>query len=62
MAARCPAAAGGVRGPERPETLLASLRWRRRSSLVLRDEEEDGAPPHRTSIDLDGGTVVVRLP
>ncbi|MFD8212908.1 DUF6191 domain-containing protein [Streptomyces sp. NPDC059697] len=32
----------------------------RQSALVLRDDEEDGAPPHRTTIDLDGGTAVVR--
>ncbi|QIQ01656.1 DUF6191 domain-containing protein [Streptomyces liangshanensis] len=34
----------------------------RRSALVLRDDEEDGAPPHRTTVDLDGRTAVVRLP
>ncbi|MFF7886431.1 DUF6191 domain-containing protein [Streptomyces sp. NPDC020794] len=34
----------------------------RQSALVLRDDEEDGAPPHRTTIDLDGGTAVVRRP
>ncbi|WP_151773463.1 DUF6191 domain-containing protein [Streptomyces abyssomicinicus] len=34
----------------------------RQSSLVLRDDEEDGAPPHRTTVDLAGGTAVVRLP
>ncbi len=34
----------------------------RQSSLVLRDDEEDGAPPHRTRVDLDGGVAVVRLP
>lgn len=33
----------------------------RRSSLMLRDEENDGAPP-RTRIDLDAGTAVVRRP
>ncbi|MEV7419230.1 DUF6191 domain-containing protein [Streptomyces sp. NPDC089919] len=33
----------------------------RRSALVMRDDEEDGAPP-RTRIDLDGGTALVRLP
>ncbi|MFI0944247.1 DUF6191 domain-containing protein [Streptomyces sp. NPDC021020] len=33
----------------------------RRSALLLRDEEDDGAPPHRTTVDLDGGTAVVRL-
>ncbi|MCX5207297.1 DUF6191 domain-containing protein [Streptomyces sp. NBC_00237] len=34
----------------------------RQSSLVMRDDEEDGAPPHRTTVDLRGGTAVVRLP
>ncbi|MFJ2770877.1 DUF6191 domain-containing protein [Streptomyces sp. NPDC087300] len=34
----------------------------RQSALVLRDDEEDGAPPNRTSVDLDGGVAVVRLP
>ncbi|MFF3584020.1 MULTISPECIES: DUF6191 domain-containing protein [Streptomyces] len=34
----------------------------RQSALVLRDDEEDGAPPHRTTIDLAGGTAVVRRP
>ncbi|MET9734858.1 DUF6191 domain-containing protein [Streptomyces sp. NPDC006458] len=33
----------------------------RQSSLTLRDDEEDGAPPHRTTVDLDGGTAVVRM-
>ncbi|MER7759032.1 DUF6191 domain-containing protein [Streptomyces sp. NPDC097619] len=33
----------------------------RRSSLVMRDDEEDGAPP-RTRVDLDGGTAVIRVP
>ncbi|WUH99285.1 DUF6191 domain-containing protein [Spirillospora sp. NBC_00431] len=33
----------------------------RRSSLMMRDEESDGAPP-RTRIDLDAGTAVVRRP
>ena len=32
----------------------------RQSTLVLRDDEEDGAPPHRTTVDLDAGTAVVR--
>jgi hypothetical protein len=31
----------------------------KRSSLVLRDEENDGAPP-RSTVDLDGGTAVIR--
>lgn len=34
----------------------------RQSSLVMRDDEEDGAPPNRTRVDLDGGVAVVRLP
>ncbi|MFD0690765.1 DUF6191 domain-containing protein [Actinomadura fibrosa] len=33
----------------------------RRSSLMLRDEEGDAAPP-RTRVDLDAGTAVVRRP
>ncbi|MEU8950212.1 DUF6191 domain-containing protein [Streptomyces sp. NPDC048489] len=32
----------------------------RRSSLVMRDDEEDGAPAHRTTVDLNAGTAVVR--
>lgn len=31
----------------------------RESALVLRDDEEDGAPPHRTRVDLDSGVAVV---
>ncbi|MER8070511.1 DUF6191 domain-containing protein [Streptomyces sp. NPDC094034] len=34
----------------------------RQSSLLLRADEEDGAPPHRTTVDLDGGTAVIRMP
>ncbi|MFE6282515.1 DUF6191 domain-containing protein [Streptomyces sp. NPDC057877] len=34
----------------------------RQSALVMRDDEEDGAPPHRTRVDLEGGVAVVRLP
>ncbi|MFF5894369.1 DUF6191 domain-containing protein [Streptomyces argenteolus] len=34
----------------------------RQSALLMRDDEEDGAPPHRTTVDLEGGTAVVRLP
>ncbi|MET7352143.1 DUF6191 domain-containing protein [Streptomyces mirabilis] len=30
--------------------------------LLLRDDEEDGAPPHGTTIALEGGTAVVRGP
>ncbi|WP_433467359.1 DUF6191 domain-containing protein [Spirillospora sp. CA-128828] len=33
----------------------------RRSSLMLRDEENDGGPP-RTRVDLDAGTAIVRRP
>ncbi|MER6094343.1 DUF6191 domain-containing protein [Streptomyces sp. NPDC001728] len=33
----------------------------RRSSLVLRDDEEDGAPPNRSTVDLSGGRAVIRL-
>ncbi|MFJ6216502.1 DUF6191 domain-containing protein [Streptomyces sp. NPDC092296] len=33
----------------------------RKSSLLIRDEEGDGAPP-RTRVDLDGGRAVIRLP
>ncbi|MFF7244749.1 DUF6191 domain-containing protein [Embleya sp. NPDC008237] len=34
----------------------------RRTALMLRDDEEDGAPPNRTTVDLDRETAVVRLP
>lgn len=34
----------------------------RRSALVLRDDEEDGAPPHHSTVDLTGGRAVIRLP
>ncbi|MER5768053.1 DUF6191 domain-containing protein [Streptomyces sp. NPDC001985] len=34
----------------------------RQSALLLKDDEEDGAPPHRSTVDLDGGRAVVRLP
>ncbi|MCX4552938.1 DUF6191 domain-containing protein [Streptomyces sp. NBC_01387] len=33
----------------------------RQSALVMRDDEEDGAPPNRTTVDLERGTVVVRM-
>jgi hypothetical protein len=33
----------------------------RQSALVMRDDEEDGAPPHHTTVDLAGGVAVVRL-
>ncbi|MCX5149766.1 DUF6191 domain-containing protein [Streptomyces sp. NBC_00320] len=34
----------------------------RQSALVLGDDEEDGAPPHRTTVDLETGIAVVRMP
>ncbi|MEU8758618.1 DUF6191 domain-containing protein [Streptomyces sp. NPDC048659] len=34
----------------------------RQSALVMRDDEEDGAPPHRTTVDLAGGRAVIRMP
>ncbi|MGX1267510.1 hypothetical protein RKD18_000704 [Streptomyces phaeoluteigriseus] len=34
----------------------------RQSALVMRDDEEDRAPPNRTTVDLAGGTAVVRMP
>ncbi|MCM2391245.1 DUF6191 domain-containing protein [Streptomyces albipurpureus] len=34
----------------------------RQSALLLKDDDEDGAPPHRSTVDLDGGRAVVRLP
>ncbi|MFD4571920.1 DUF6191 domain-containing protein [Streptomyces sp. NPDC058417] len=34
----------------------------RQSSLLLRADEDEGAPPHRTTVDLDGGTAVIRVP
>jgi hypothetical protein len=33
----------------------------RQSSLVLRDDQGDGAPP-RTRVDLEGGRAVLRMP
>lgn len=33
----------------------------RQSALLLRDDEQDGAPPHRSTVDLDGGLAVIRL-
>ncbi|MFE3069263.1 DUF6191 domain-containing protein [Streptomyces sp. NPDC059247] len=33
----------------------------RQSALVLRDDEEDGAPPHRSTVDLKGGRAVIRI-
>ncbi|MFI9169874.1 DUF6191 domain-containing protein [Streptomyces lincolnensis] len=34
----------------------------RQSSLVVPDNEDDGAPPNRTTVDLTSGTAVVRMP
>jgi hypothetical protein len=34
----------------------------RQSAPVLPDNEDDGAPPNRTTVDLAGGIAVVRLP
>ncbi|MER5846522.1 DUF6191 domain-containing protein [Streptomyces sp. NPDC002012] len=34
----------------------------RQSALLLRDDEEDGAPPNRSTVDLDNGLAVIRLP
>jgi hypothetical protein len=34
----------------------------RQSALILRDDDEDGAPPHRTVVDLEAGTAVLRIP
>ncbi|MGW2848355.1 DUF6191 domain-containing protein [Streptomyces sp. NPDC001108] len=34
----------------------------RQTALVLLDDEEDGAPPHRTEADLERGSAVIRLP
>jgi hypothetical protein len=34
----------------------------RQSALILRDDEEDGAPPNQTMVDLEVGTAVVRMP
>lgn len=34
----------------------------RQSALLLRDDEEDGAPPSRSTVDLGGGRAVIRLP
>lgn len=34
----------------------------RQSALLLRDDEEDGAPPNRSTVDLTGGRAVIRLP
>ncbi len=33
----------------------------RQSALVMRDDEEDGAPPHHSTVDLTGGRAVIRL-
>ncbi|MCZ0990771.1 DUF6191 domain-containing protein [Streptomyces diastatochromogenes] len=33
----------------------------RQSALVLRDDEEDGAPPHRSTVDPTTGIAVIRV-
>ncbi|MFE1885914.1 DUF6191 domain-containing protein [Streptomyces diastatochromogenes] len=33
----------------------------RQSALVLRDDEEDGTPPHRSTVDLKTGIAVIRV-
>lgn len=33
----------------------------RQSALIMPDNEDTGAPPNRTTVDLDGGTAVVRM-
>ncbi|MFF3606541.1 DUF6191 domain-containing protein [Streptomyces sp. NPDC002463] len=33
----------------------------RQSALVLRDDEEDGAPPRHSTVDLGGGRAVIRI-
>src|SRR5207248_609723 len=55
-----PLAASGIE--EMHAILYAAKRHeldQRRTSLMLRDEEADGAPPHST-VDLDRGTAVIR--
>ncbi|NGO80552.1 hypothetical protein G6045_33580 [Streptomyces sp. YC504] len=34
----------------------------RETALVLPDDEDDGAPPNRSIVDLDAGTAVIRRP
>jgi hypothetical protein len=34
----------------------------RQSALLMRDDEEDGAPPNRTTVDLERGTATIRMP
>jgi hypothetical protein len=34
----------------------------RQSALVMPDNVDDGAPPNRTTVDLNGGIAVVRMP
>jgi hypothetical protein len=55
-----PLAASGIE--EMHAILYAAKRHeldQRRTSLMLRDEEADGAPP-RSTVDLDRGTAVIR--
>ncbi|WP_435270671.1 DUF6191 domain-containing protein [Streptomyces sp. 1222.5] len=50
-----PAGAHGALSPGRQHELTE-----RRSSLVLRDDE-DRAPPHRSTVDPRSGTAVIRV-
>ncbi|MFD9483718.1 DUF6191 domain-containing protein [Streptomyces sp. NPDC059991] len=34
----------------------------RQSALLQKDDTEDGAPPHHSTVDLDGRRAVIRLP
>ncbi|WP_374211677.1 DUF6191 domain-containing protein [Streptomyces sp. YS415] len=34
----------------------------RQSALVMPDNQDDGAPPNRTTVDLDARIAVVRMP
>ncbi len=57
-----PVSAAGI--DEMQALFYATKRYeldQRRTSLMLRDEESDGAPP-RSRVDLDGGTAVIRGP
>ncbi|MGW2086767.1 DUF6191 domain-containing protein [Streptomyces sp. NPDC001880] len=54
--------AAGRRWPSRSSPGKQSELKERQSALLMRDDEEDGAPPHRSTVDLDGGGAVIRLP
>ncbi|MGW9451372.1 DUF6191 domain-containing protein [Streptomyces sp. NPDC055632] len=34
----------------------------RQSALVMPDDQDDGAPPNGTAVDLTAGTAIVRIP